>query len=196
MARAPRAPAAAAPPPRPRCPRRRPCRALVPCQSAPRAAGSLAMWCAPHPARPAAYVRRTPLVSPDLASLTCACRCSLSRAVGVGFGHEDRAGAGGLAEAHRLPQLVRGAGGGIVRAAQRAQERLQAGQPCQNTVASKAAHGPCPSPLSRSGPPPELWRGAQANAPPQGHPAGRKAAAFDPPGWVAPSTRHSRAGRP
>ena len=148
MARAPRAPAAAAPPPRPRCPRRRPCRALVPCQSAPpRAAGSLAMWCAPHPARPAACLRRTPLVSPDLASLTCACRCSLARAVGVGFGHEDRAGADGLSEAHRLPQLVRGAGGGIVRAAQRAQERLQAGQPCQNTVASKAAHGPCPSPL-------------------------------------------------
>ena len=57
-------------------------------------------------------------------------------------------------------------------------------------------HGPSPSPLSRSGPPSELWRGAQANAPPQGHPAGRKAAAFDPPGWVAPSTRHSRAGRP
>ena len=195
MAPAPRAPAAA-PPPRPRCPRRLLRRALAPCQSAPRAAGSLAMWCAPHPARPAAYVRRTPLVSPDLASLTCACRCSLSRAVGVGFGHEDRAGAGGLAEAHRLPQLVRGAGGGIVRAAQRAQERLRAGQPCQNTVASKAAHGPSPSPLSRSGPPSELWRGAQANAPPQGHPAGRKAAAFDPPGWVAPSTRHSRAGRP
>ena len=194
MARAPRAPV---PPRRRPCrPRRRPCRALVPCQSAPRAAGSLAMWCAPHPARPAAYVRRTPLVSPDLASLTCACRCSLARAVGVGFGHEDRAGAGGLAEAHRLPQLVRGAGGGIVRAAQRAQERLRAGQPCQNTVASKAAHGPSPSPLSRSGPPSELWRGAQANAPPQGLPAEGKAAAFDPPGWVAPSTRHSRAGRP
>ena len=193
MARAPRAPV---PPRRRPCrPRRRPCRALVPCQSAPRAAGSLAMWCAPHPARPAAYVRRTPLVSPDLASLTCACRCSLARAVGVGLENDDRVGAGGLAGA-RLPQLVRGAGGGIVRAAQRAQERLGAGQPCQNTVASKAAHGPCPSPLSRSGPPPELWRGAQANAPPQGHPAGRKAAAFDPPGWVAPSTRHSRAGRP
>ena len=62
MARAPRAPV---PPRRRPCrPRRRPCRALVPCQSAPRAAGSLAMWCAPHPARPAACLRRTPLVSP------------------------------------------------------------------------------------------------------------------------------------
>ena len=49
---------------------------------------------------------------------------------------------------------------------------------------------------SRSGPPSEHWRGAQANTPLQGLPAERKAAAFDPPGWVAPSTRHSRAGRP
>ena len=77
MARAPRAPV---PPRRRPCrPRRRPCRALVPCQSAPRAAGSLAMWCAPHPARPAAYVRCTPLVSTDLASLT-APAAALSRA--------------------------------------------------------------------------------------------------------------------
>ena len=143
--------------------------------------------------RPPRRIRASHAVGvPDLASLTCACRCSLARAVGVGFGHEDRAGAGGLAEDRRLPQLVRSAGGGIVRAAQRAQERLQAGQPCQNTVASKAAHGPCPSPLSRSWPPSELWRGAQANAPPQGLPAGRKAAAFDPPGWVAPSALYHR----
>ena len=40
--------------------------------------------------------------------------CSLSRAVGVGFRHDDRVGTGGLADAHRLPQLVRGPGGGIV----------------------------------------------------------------------------------
>lgn len=133
------------------------------------------------------------LVSPDLASLTCACRCALSRA--------QWASASGT-------MTVWGPAGSQTRTDCPSWCEAQVVESCELRNALKSGyerdslvkirwprrrHMAPPSPLSRSGPPSELWRGAQANAPLPGLPAEHKATAFDPPGWVAPSARHSRA---